>query len=543
MLYVAVALSSFRRYSTYTAATLAGIFTNSVFGVIISFSYIALWKENPTAGGYDVTDALTYCWLAQAMIMTVAIWSGGTTDDVAERIRTGDVAIDLYRPVSFLGWFLAGDLGRAAYHLLTRGIAPTIVGALLFDLRFPTGPLTYLAFLVSVTLGVVVSFAIRMLVASSAFWLLDQSGVLTLSSVFAMFFSRARACRWCCSPSRSAASCWRCPGRRSSRCRSTSGSASAQGAGVLGGLAFQAGWGAVLLLGVRRPCSGSPTAGWWSRVAEPARAASRGTCARSRSWPAMWIRGRLDLPHVVPGADRRVLRHHRRRLRRDRDHVRQRRRPRRLRARADRLPVRRDVGSASASRTCVVGNVERLGRRIRHGHVRRDDGPAGRGASRRCAPTSSRCAGSAGSRRAPRCSAWSLTRRRRSTGPRPGSRCWCRCWSAARDLPGPVRARRDVPVRQQRRLRGRQRVHLRRQHDDAVPADDLPGRGGQGADLPGPGRVRELVPRPVHPRRPRPVRAARPAAASPRRSRPLVLCLLAALAWRSGVRHYRSTGS
>jgi ABC-2 type transport system permease protein len=189
VLYVAVAISSFRRYSTYTAATLAGIFTNSVFGVIISFSYIAVWHQNPTAGGYDVTDALTYCWLAQAMIMTVAVWNGGTTDDVAERIRTGDVAIDLYRPVSFLGWFLAGDLGRATYHLLTRGIAPTIVGALLFDLRFPTSPVTYLAFLVSVALGVVVSFGIRMLVATSAFWLLDQTGLLALSAVFAMFFS------------------------------------------------------------------------------------------------------------------------------------------------------------------------------------------------------------------------------------------------------------------------------------------------------------------------------------------------------------------
>ena len=36
MLYVAVATRAFRRYSTYTAATLAGIFTNCVFGVIYS---------------------------------------------------------------------------------------------------------------------------------------------------------------------------------------------------------------------------------------------------------------------------------------------------------------------------------------------------------------------------------------------------------------------------------------------------------------------------------------------------------------------------
>ena len=189
MLYVAVAVRAFRRYSTYTAATVAGIFTNSVFGLIISFTYIAVWEQNPDAGGYDVTDALTYCWLAQAMIVSVAIWGGGSPDDLAERIRTGDVAIDLYRPVSFLGWWLAGDLGRALYHLLARGVAPTVVGALVFDLRFPASALTWVAFGVSVTLAVVVSFGLRMLVASSAFWLLDQTGVKHLAAVFAMFFS------------------------------------------------------------------------------------------------------------------------------------------------------------------------------------------------------------------------------------------------------------------------------------------------------------------------------------------------------------------
>jgi ABC-2 type transport system permease protein len=189
VLYVAVAVRAFRRYSTYTAATLAGIFTNSVFGVIIAFVYVAVWKENRNAGGYDATDAVTYAWLAQAMIMTVAIFPGGSTDDVAERIRTGDVAIDLYRPVSFLGWWLATDLGRALYHLLTRGIAPTLIGALLFHLRYPSGPVAVAAFLLSVALAVVISFGIRMLVATSAFWLLDQTGVANLAMLFAVFFS------------------------------------------------------------------------------------------------------------------------------------------------------------------------------------------------------------------------------------------------------------------------------------------------------------------------------------------------------------------
>jgi ABC-2 type transport system permease protein len=189
MLHVAIATRAFRRYSTYRAATLAGIFTNSVFGVIYSYAYLALWDANPTAGGYDAQDAVTYVWLGQALLMTIALWGGGTTDDLAERIRTGDVAIDLYRPVGLVGWYLAADLGRAAYHLLTRGLAPTIIGLVVFDIALPPSPLAGLAFAVSLVLAVVVSFAVRFLVASTAFWLLDQSGVKVMSGAFAIFFS------------------------------------------------------------------------------------------------------------------------------------------------------------------------------------------------------------------------------------------------------------------------------------------------------------------------------------------------------------------
>jgi len=189
MLHVAVATRAFRRYSTYTGATLAGIFTNSVFGIIYSYASLALWAQRPHAGGYDATDAVTYVWIGQALLMTVALWGGGTTDDLADRIRSGDVAVDLYRPVNLLGWYLAGDLGRAAYHLLTRGLAPTVVGWLLFDIRWPGTPAASLGVLVSIVLAVVVSFAMRFLFASTAFWLMDAQGPRMLSGVLALFWS------------------------------------------------------------------------------------------------------------------------------------------------------------------------------------------------------------------------------------------------------------------------------------------------------------------------------------------------------------------
>ncbi|MFI5754481.1 ABC transporter permease [Streptomyces sp. NPDC051569] len=188
-LYAVVAAGGFRRHATYRVATFAGVFTNTVFGFIVAYTYTALWDERPHLGGYDLPQAITYVWLGQALLMTCAMLGGGFEDELIERIRTGDIAVDLYRPADLQLWWMAGDLGRAAFHLLGRGIVPLALGALAFDLALPANPLTWLAFLLSVAFGVLVSFSIRYLVALSAFWLMDGAGVSQMAWLGGMFFS------------------------------------------------------------------------------------------------------------------------------------------------------------------------------------------------------------------------------------------------------------------------------------------------------------------------------------------------------------------
>ncbi|EGJ75081.1 hypothetical protein STTU_2292 [Streptomyces sp. Tu6071] len=188
-LYAAVAAGGFRRYATYRWATFAGVFTNTVFGVILAYTYQALWQERPHLGDYTLSQALTYVWIGQAILMTSMVMGGGFEVDLIERIRSGDIAVDLYRPVDLQSWWLAGDLGRAVFHLLGRGIVPFVAGALLFDLTVPAAPLRWLSFLVAVALGVVVSFGLRYLVALSAFWLLHGDGITRLHVFVATFFS------------------------------------------------------------------------------------------------------------------------------------------------------------------------------------------------------------------------------------------------------------------------------------------------------------------------------------------------------------------
>ncbi|GAA2091777.1 ABC-2 family transporter protein [Kitasatospora saccharophila] len=187
--YLPVARGAFRRYSTYRAATLAGTVTNTVFGVILASTMLALWRARPGLGGYDAAQAVTYVWISQGLLVTVAVWGGGFQDELQARFRSGDIAVDLYRPVDFQGWWLATDLGRAGYQLLTRGALPMLAGAALFDLTLPADPLVWAEFLLAVALAVLVSFGLRFLATLTGFWLHESEGVRAAMTVVSMFFS------------------------------------------------------------------------------------------------------------------------------------------------------------------------------------------------------------------------------------------------------------------------------------------------------------------------------------------------------------------
>jgi ABC-2 type transport system permease protein len=183
--YLTAARLSFRRYMTYRSATFAGAFTNTCFGFIRAYILLAMWHEKPQIGSYNAADAVTYVWLSQSMIMTVYIFSWW---ELAWRIRDGSITTDLLRPLNPQRYWLAFDLGRAPYHFLFRGLPPFILGALVFELRYPS-PLDAVAFVVSLALAVIVSFAFRFIYNSVAFWLLDFRGVVTLSTTIVIFFS------------------------------------------------------------------------------------------------------------------------------------------------------------------------------------------------------------------------------------------------------------------------------------------------------------------------------------------------------------------
>ena len=171
--------SGFRRYATYRQATIAGSFTNIVFGFLRCYVLLAVAEEaaGQRPAGYGAEQLATYVWIGQGLLSVIGMW--GWTE-LADRIRSGDIAADLLRPVGPVTAYLAADLGRGLYGMLTRFAPPLLAGVLFFPLYTPQRWQTVPLFALSVLLAVIICFGCRYLVNATAYWLQDARGPILL---------------------------------------------------------------------------------------------------------------------------------------------------------------------------------------------------------------------------------------------------------------------------------------------------------------------------------------------------------------------------
>ncbi|WP_246019287.1 ABC transporter permease [Saccharothrix australiensis] len=153
----------------------AGLAANVMFGLLRTSVLIAAVAAAPVAG-YDVPAVVAYVWLGQGLMAFVQLW-GDTR--LTERIRTGDVVVDLHRPWHLQTALFAEDLGRAGFSAFLRFAPPLVIGSLIYPFRWPEAAVWPL-FLLSSALALVVSFGLRFLLNATTFWLLDSRGVITL---------------------------------------------------------------------------------------------------------------------------------------------------------------------------------------------------------------------------------------------------------------------------------------------------------------------------------------------------------------------------
>lgn len=180
---------SFRRQLTYRAANLSGLATNLMFGFFRASVLIALYNGQAVVNDLSIQGAITYAGLTQALIgyLTFFHWY-----ELMHTVYDGQVGSDLLKPLNYFLYWLGIDMGRAMGSLLIRSIPLFIVFAFFYDITLPQSILQWAAFMLSIILALLISFAWRFMVNLAAFWTPNALGIgrfaFGLSWTFSGFF-------------------------------------------------------------------------------------------------------------------------------------------------------------------------------------------------------------------------------------------------------------------------------------------------------------------------------------------------------------------
>jgi ABC-2 type transport system permease protein len=85
--------------------------TNVVFGFTRCAVLLTVFAGNAQVAGYDPSRTVTFAWIGQGLIAVVLLWGNS---DFGERVRSGNVAVDLLRPVDLQAVLLVEDLAGQA---------------------------------------------------------------------------------------------------------------------------------------------------------------------------------------------------------------------------------------------------------------------------------------------------------------------------------------------------------------------------------------------------------------------------------------------
>ena len=184
--YLATLSARFRMLLQYRAAALAGVVTQVFFGLVRVMIFQAFFQSSRNAQPMTGPQTTTYLWLGQAFLVITMM---GVDSELAGMIRAGNVAYDLVRPVDLYNYWFARSFSSRAAPLIMRALPIFAIAALIGQLHAPASVLHGALFIISITLGLVISTALYATVTISLLWTISGEGASRIVPPLVFFMS------------------------------------------------------------------------------------------------------------------------------------------------------------------------------------------------------------------------------------------------------------------------------------------------------------------------------------------------------------------
>lgn len=148
--------------------------------VLALFVQVAIWKAllgvegrvDSTIGSITLREMVTYVIISRSISVFVSLFAGySPLWRIGEKIRSGEIAMDLTRPVGLRENLFFETLGNNLFEVIFGALPMLLAGALVFGLDVPP-PAYLLLFAVATLNGLLVYFLLSYIVGLIAFWYL-----------------------------------------------------------------------------------------------------------------------------------------------------------------------------------------------------------------------------------------------------------------------------------------------------------------------------------------------------------------------------------
>jgi ABC-2 type transport system permease protein len=183
--YIEIAKKAYSRNMAYRANYFFWIAGSILSVCLMVYLWTALYSHRQEVAGINLRQMVTYAVLAELtswMLWVETIWK------IRERIRSGDVSLDLIRPVDYPTMMFADEVGTLLFSS-TRVIPGFAILIVVFRALPPASAHNGVLFALSLLFAYGVSFGSDLFVALFGFWTLETVGLWEAKTIITYFIS------------------------------------------------------------------------------------------------------------------------------------------------------------------------------------------------------------------------------------------------------------------------------------------------------------------------------------------------------------------
>jgi ABC-2 type transport system permease protein len=175
-MYYTFSKKAFMRSAAYRFDVWSRMISNLLFLLMWSSIWIALYGGKEEANGISFTAMLTY--VAVSQLLSAVNGAGTPLWEIEEKVRTGDIALELMRPIDVPLRYLFADIGSVSFYIVTAVLPVYILLFALFDLSLPDSFFSWFLFIFTALIGFLIRYSIELTFGLLTFWLVETGGVI-----------------------------------------------------------------------------------------------------------------------------------------------------------------------------------------------------------------------------------------------------------------------------------------------------------------------------------------------------------------------------